>query len=53
MDLMAEESMLNSIFDALVFLTRRWAIPKNVLLDAAAAARKVIYEYIESPTEER
>ena len=45
-------SLFNSVYDALVFLTKSWAIPKNVLLDAASAALKVIEEYINQTNEQ-
>jgi len=45
-------SLFNSIYDALIFLTKSWAIPKNVLLDAASAALKVIEEYINQTNEQ-
>jgi len=46
-------SLFNSVYDALVFLTKSWAIPKNVLLDAASAALKVIENYIDQTNEQQ
>lgn len=51
---MPQLNLLSDFYDAIVFITRRHRIPKPVLVDAAAAAERIVNKFIsERSTENR